>query len=333
MVHPDDSILLAYVRQQRLDQNWQENIHKHVADCEACQKRCKQLRQISTLLEDALSRAPRDRPLLSNIESEWDWVQSPQAAQLTYQRRRQERQREDLALGIALLTRLPLMLLAKMMPVLAPYVRKLTVHERQPRNRAMAVVPVIGAPAAAFLMLLSVMIVLAYTLVVHNPLGPQHTVGTATAGPLHLTPHPTWTPTTVPTQSGKGVVTNTTPIATATATTGSSKLRLFVCMSNVDKAQGRIRICGVGFKPGDKAQLTIDIAGSGFRSQQPVSVDGSGNFQDFWYIYSCKDVPTTIIGQDVEHPSLGPVVLMDIQYNGRCFPNPIPTVAAVHQHH
>jgi hypothetical protein len=322
MVHPDDSILLAYTRQQRLDQDWQDEIHQHIARCETCQKRCKELRQTCALLEGALFREARKWPSLSTdaSKSKWDWVENPQSAQLVYQSRRRKRQREDLMLGIALLTRLPFVLLAKAVPALAPQMHKLLANERRPRNSAMAAIPVIGFPLAMFLVVLSVVIVFAYTVVMHNPSGANRPGGTATAKPqptIQLTAHPT----AVSTPSGKGTAT--------TSTSSGRRPTISVCGSK-NREQNRLYICGSGFKPGDSVELIINPNSSWVRMGYLVQVNDAGSFQTSLSINSCRDVPMSIIAQDVQHPSIVSQVLTNIPYSWRCFPDPIPTIAITH---
>ncbi len=333
MEHPDDSNRLAYIRQQRLDPDWQEDIHQHIARCEVCQKRCKELRQTSALLEGVLFREARNRPSLSTNtrKSEWDWVESPQSAQLAYQSRRQERQREDLALGIALLTRLPFVLLAKAMPALAPHVRKLLASERQPRNSALSVIPAIGLPSAMFLVVLSIVIVFAYTMVTHNPLGANHQISTRTVRPqptIQIPSHPTEMPTVVATPSGKGAV--TTP--TSTSTSGGQRPTISLCGSKI-RGLNRLYICGSGFKAGDSVELLIGFNGSWFKWGRPLQVNGAGDFQTFLIVYTCRNVPISIMVQDVEHPSITSQVLTNISYGGQCGPGPslTPSIGIGHQ--
>lgn len=336
--HPDDSILLAYIRQQRLDQDWQDEIHRHIARCERCQKRCKELRQTSALLEGALFREARNRPSLSTDAntSGWDWIENPQSAQLAYQSRRRERQSEDLMLGITLLSRLPFVLLAKAMPALAPHMRKLLASERRPRNSALSAIPAIGVPSAMFLVVLSVVIVFAYTMVTHNPLGANHQSSTPTVRPqptIQIPSHPTEMPTAVATPSGKGAATTPTPTSTSTSTSGGQRPTISECGSK-SGGQSRLYICGSGFKAGDSVELLIGFNGSWFKWGHPLQVNGTGDFQTFLNIYTCRNVPISIMVQDVEHPSITSQVLTNVSYGGQCAPGPnlTPTIGIGHQH-
>src|SRR5579859_901299 len=108
IAHPDDSILLAFIRQQLLGKHGPD-IDQHIAHCVKCQKRCNELRQPGKILEETLQG--NVLPLLQE-DVAWDWLQSPAAAQLAYQRRQHERLQEDLALGLALLIRLQQLLRA-----------------------------------------------------------------------------------------------------------------------------------------------------------------------------------------------------------------------------
>lgn len=56
MRHPDDDVLLAYIRQQTIC--WSGDIQHHITLCQVCQSRCIQLRETSILIErwsDSLS--------------------------------------------------------------------------------------------------------------------------------------------------------------------------------------------------------------------------------------------------------------------------------------
>src|ERR1700676_91982 len=162
IAHSDDSILLAYIRQQSLG-NSRLAIHQHITHCEECQERCNELRQTSIMLDDTLHRS--SSPLLKE-DVAWDWLQSSTAADLAYQRRRRERLHEDLALGIALLTRLPSVLRAlsaqAVVPALLPYARKLKLEPQRRGNRRMAIIPLSGIFVATLLVLaLAALVVLA----------------------------------------------------------------------------------------------------------------------------------------------------------------------------
>jgi hypothetical protein len=50
MIHPDDSILLAYARQQPCIE-WPGDIQEHVAHCQQCHARCSEYRETGELLE------------------------------------------------------------------------------------------------------------------------------------------------------------------------------------------------------------------------------------------------------------------------------------------
>lgn len=310
--HLDDSILLAYIRQQSLGKN-ESDIHQHIADCEKCQERCNELRPASIMLNDTLQR--NSSPLLKE-DIAWEWLQSPEAAQLEFQRRQHERLHEDLALSIALLTHLLLVLRAlasQAVSALLPYARKLKPVLRRRGHRGMAIIPLSlsGAFAATFLTLALTAIVVLAALHGHNPFQPTHLqrgITTAVApSTMAVSAHSTPTPA-VGQQSG------------ATLTPGVPMPTIFECTPNNDKTAHRFSICGKYFKPNTRIELVIQFGDGSFKTRHPGKVNTSGEFQDSWPISSCNDAPITITAQNMTHSSVDLAELQDIQY-GKCSTN------------
>ena len=84
-------------------------------------------------------------------------------------------------------------------------------------------------------------------------------------------------------------------------------------MTQADQNQMRIRFCGANFTPGDKVELIIQTGTNPPRARHQVTVDAQGDFQDFWYINACKDVPNSVYAQDMAHPDIVSQVLQNIQ--------------------
>jgi hypothetical protein len=243
----------------------------------------------------------------------WEWLQSPEAAQLEFQRRQHERLHEDLALSIALLTHLLLVLRAlasQAVSALLPYARKLKPVLQRRGHRGMAIIPLSlsGVFAATFLMLTLTAIVVLAALHGHNPFQPTHLPGGTTTIGTQLTiavsSHSTPTPAV---GSGSG----------ATLTPGVPLSTIFECN---DKTAHHFSICGKYFKPTTRIELVIQFGDGSFKTRRPVWVDASGDFQDSWSISSCKDAPIAITAQNMAHPPVDLGELQDIQY-GKCSTN------------
>lgn len=321
-VHPDDSMLFAYIRWQSLDKS-EPGIRQHIAHCEECQKRCNELRQPSDMLNETLRR--NSLPLQQQ-DVDWDWLQSPEAAQIAYQRRQYERLHEDMALGIALLTRLPLVLLtisAQAVHALLPYIRKFKPEPLRRGNRVMNFTQLASIPVVAFLVLALTAILVLAELNNHYPFNPFHSFSSITTTVVQSTvivpAHATPTPTVVP-QSG------------VTVTPSGSMPTLTECPLNTDKKThhlGIFAVCGKNFKPSTKVELFVLFGDGSSKTRHPVMVDASGNFEDVWSISFCKDVPTTIIAQNVTLPTVNLGELQNILF-GKCSSNLLQKAGTSH---
>ncbi len=315
-VHPDVSILLAYIRQQSLGMN-RLDIHQHIAHCEECQKRCNELRQPSTILDEALHWSVL--PILQE-DVVWDWLQSPAEAQLAYQRRQHERLQEDLALGRVLLKRLPQVLrdwLAQAMSALLPYMRKEKLAPRRRGKRGMGMIPLSSGLAVVFLILALTAIVVFAAMTGHNLFQPSYLPGgiaTARAQPTAVVPAHSTSTSAVGSQSGE------------TLTPGESIPTIFVCS---DKKPHHSGICGKNFKPNSKVVLIVQFADGSSRTLHSVPVDASGNIQNFWSISSCKDVPITILAPNMTHLYVDLGVPQNF-LNGKCSSNTLQNTGTNH---
>ncbi len=315
--HLDDSILLAYIRQQSLGKN-ELDIHQHIAHCAECQERYNELRQTSIMLEDTLYRS--SSPLLKE-DVAWDWLQSPEEAQLAYQRRQHERLHEDLASGHSSANAFTVSLTSL---VGSSSTRFASIHTeiRARTTKAWA------SPNGYYTFIwcfcgnisgAGVDSNSGVSRTTHNPFQPSHLLGgitTAVTPPTVLvSSHSTSTPAVGP-QSGSG----------ATLTPGVPMPTIFECD---DKTAHRFSICGKNFKPSTRIELVIQFGDGSSKTRHPVWVDASGEFQDSWSISSCKDAPITISAQNMAHPSVNSVELQNIQY-GKCSPNPMQRAGTNH---
>lgn len=327
VTHPDESILLAYVRRQLPDGRWSDtDIDLHLMYCAACSQRYTELQECSTTLIDGLRPSPEE----SQIEGNWDWLENPAAAQLLYQYCQRERLHEDLSLGFAVLTHLPQvflavltrlpqmfmsllaglqrMFVAKVMPSLAHVVQYRNVPSYPAKFKAKNPIQT----ASVLVSLASVLVVAALLALaaVGHPFTPFQPVNVTTTAGSQINPtvlaHLTATPRV--TVLGAGGI--------ATATPRDPKPTISLCLLATDKTHSRIRICGVNFTPGGKVELVIKTANSPPKTLRPVLVDALGKFQDVWSLSGCKSVPVVIYAQEVEHPAIISQSLLNIQYDG-----------------
>src|SRR5207248_5917418 len=96
MEHPDDTMLLAYTRQQSLDEGW-PSIHQHIDTCKDCQQRCIEYAKISAELTETLEHFQRNQYYPSLTESEF--IHNPAAVRLVRKQRGQKRGRRYLTRG------------------------------------------------------------------------------------------------------------------------------------------------------------------------------------------------------------------------------------------
>src|SRR6266516_6249192 len=88
--HPDSSILLAYVRQQSLDEDW-SRVHQHINDCKQCSLHSSEYEQIGAGITQPLQHLQRTQfypPLAANV---LEFIHDPAAAQLARQQRQAKR--------------------------------------------------------------------------------------------------------------------------------------------------------------------------------------------------------------------------------------------------
>ena len=90
MEHPDDSILLAYIRGQALDGGW-SSIHQHIDTCKECYQRSMEYAQISTELSETLEHFQRNQDYPPLAESVFELMHNPAAVRLARRQREEER--------------------------------------------------------------------------------------------------------------------------------------------------------------------------------------------------------------------------------------------------
>ena len=319
MVHLDDSTLLAYIDQPFSD-SARSNVQPHLVLCEKCQQRYGELKRTTDLLTDTMARFNRMHHYPPLTLQMLEHIQDPAAAGRARQQRRQERLRENLALGVALLKRSYSGIKAASAYLLLSLMLLFRRGQKRPKSTAMASIPVASIPAVAFLVLVAVFVVLAYSFSINSALKPFRPSGAVT-NVVQPTPiiqsrqaTPTVTPETVfPAYPG------TTPVATPTH--GSPKPTISLCSIGSDKDKSRIRFCGSNFTAGDQVQLVISLAGNQSKVRHLVLVDARGSFQDSWVINNCKFMPISVFAEDITpgHTSEVSQVLQNFQFQN-CVP-------------
>jgi anti-sigma factor RsiW len=134
MEHPDDSILLAYSREQALDESW-SGIEQHIDTCEKCHGRSIEYRQISAELSETLAHFQRHQDYPSLTEGIFDLIENPGG------RRERERRRRYLTGGLpfrpALVSAVALLLVLLFASIVFasradwPYLGQLMTHQGQ----------------------------------------------------------------------------------------------------------------------------------------------------------------------------------------------------------
>lgn len=260
--HPEDSLLLAYVRRQQLEDRLSIDRHIDVEQCPRCRHTCDELAQTSATL-DVLGQmaAYQHYPELSAATT-FSHVQSA----------------------------------ANKQNPLRAYVHW-AANQQRPRK---SIVRLISLPVAFGLALLCVVLVLASHwpggLLMTGPSqgGTSPSQSNATAvQEQHTTPTPDLALTAAARASS-----SPTPALTPTASPGSQPY-LEVCSTPADIAQSRLVICGFNFEPGHEVSLVVDTSGKRPFMQRPVLVDKQGEFQDGWYVYYCRDLPVAIFAEDM----------------------------------
>lgn len=260
--HPEDSILLAYMRLQQLEDWPRINQHIDVEQCPRCRRKCDELAQVSATLSVLRQMAVSQRyPELS--------------ADRTYAHIQKFANKRD---------------------PLQAYLHWAGNRQR-PRKSP---VRLVSLPVAFGLALLCVVLVLAARLSggswlpgsSQGHISPsQNNAATVQAQHTTPTPQPALTVTASAT---------TTPALTPTATsTTGPQAYLKVCSTAADRAQLHLVICGFNFEPGHKVVLVVAVPGKQPVTRRPVAVDQRGEFRDGWYISNCKNLPVAVYAEDL----------------------------------
>jgi hypothetical protein len=307
--HPTHEALLAFIREQCTERE-KNHINEHLlAGCAPCNRLHTELKQSSNTLNHLkyMSRYLYYPELQSNQVLLHIQRGEPLTSAWTGKRKRKFQVRSR------------------------PQIARRYVHKKSMR--------IVSLPAAfaLFLLFMTAVIVLAYTVVnsgLHIPLPWQQ------PGGFHFDPGPNTSylaPHTTPTPTNTVLLTVTPtplPSPSVTVTTSPTPTVPVVKGPAIDFCPPRgysgpiIVICGYGFKAGDKVSLVLDLYGSNTPGiEGSYRVDRLGKFTAYLYFYQCSNVPKDIYARDDTLKS-APVVsntLTHIPVVGCRGPGPTPT--------
>lgn len=287
--HLEDSILLAYLRRQQLEDALSLQISQHVETerCPRCLHKLDELAQVSATL-DVVGRMPsyQHYPELSVAE--------------TFARAQGAASKRTSAQAY-------------------PY----PITDRQrPRKSALRLVSV---PVALALTLLFTMVIV-FALLSGEPMLSRPSQGGIRPNlynsPITLKNHPPTTSDLAMTATANAND-STSPVLTPTATDVTGPYMAVCLMSTYNIDHWRLVICGHNFEVGSKVVLVA--LGKTPTLLPNVSVNKQGDFTIGWIIDNCANLPTTIFAYEKTNKTkLTEVTLQDIAF-GHC---PAPTATA-----
>jgi hypothetical protein len=262
--HPDDSSLLAYLRQQQLEDQSKISQHIDIERCPRCLYRYSELKQVSETLD-----------VLGQMPSYQHYPELSVARIYAHVERAANRR-----------------------TVLQAYLQWANNRQR-PRKSA---VRLVSLPAAFALAILFTVAMLVFAGLYGVPLIPRSLQGG-----------------TSPSQNGStGVpqqaVTPTPDLALTATANAASQPYIQVCSTPADIAKSRLVICGYNFEAGQKVSLIVTISGRGPITRHPVLVNKQGEFQDWWYVHNCRNLPTAIFAYEVDNVNVSSPVLENISF-------------------
>lgn len=287
--HLEDDVLLAYTRGQ-LAADVVLMVQQHCAHCTRCTEKCAEYMRISMMLQHNLLYAMPVYP--SVVDLLGSALDNPVAASVALRQRRENKRR----------------------------VRKIS------GGKTLRQFPGTGVfPLTVSVSLVMLMVLLVYTLTTH--------IGIFAINPFigngQGTPPISSTVVALPTATQKPKPTKT--VSTATPSTvvaatpiGTSKPVIWICSSNADLAQSRLRICGKNFKVGDGVIVVEDFPGPGRRGEMPTTADAQGNISVVWLIQNCHSIPVAVFAFDVTRALLIPPVPVNVSLGGCRSPNMNP---------
>jgi hypothetical protein len=288
--HLEDDILLAYTRGQ-LGADIVLMVQQHCAKCTVCTQKCAEYTLIGMTLQQSLTYAMPAYP--SIVDMLGDALDNPAAASTALRQRSENKRR----------------------------VRKQSA--RIPGSKTLRPFPKAGVfPLTISVALVLLTVLLAPTL--SNYIGSRASIERSTPNVPTLPVQPTAKTTPVPTMTVNKSTGGTTAVVTPTGTStsaGTSKPVIWICSSNADLAQSRLRICGKNFKAGDKV-IVLEVLPNGSSREDLLTIaDAHGSFSSAWTIPNCHSIPIAIFADDTTYISSTSQVMVNISIGGCRYPN------------
>ena len=259
--HPDDSILLAYLRGQQLEFRSSVIQHIDIDKCPRCLHKLNELKQVSDTLDTlGVMRPYQHYPELSAVD--------------TYARMQN-----------AVMDRIP-----------ARTATNGARYRQRPRKSA---VRLISVPAAFGLAILFTMAMLVFANLSGKSLLPRSLQGGTSASQNNSTSFPRQQSTPPPNlalTATANVDASATPVLTPTTTPVTGPY-IEVCSTSINIARWRLVICGYNFEAGYKVTLVAPGKTPIVLSNPPV--DKQGDFKVGWNIGNCGNLPSAIIAYEV----------------------------------
>lgn len=288
LAHLEDDVLLAYTRGQ-LAADTIFVVQQHCAKCTLCMQKCAEYTRLGMTLQQNLTYAMPVYP--SIVDMLGDALDNPAAASAALRQRKENKR----------------------------HVRKQSA--RTPGSKTQRLFPKVGVfPLTASIALVLLMVLLTYTLTnyIGGHASPEHS---ATPARPALTVQPTamQRPTPVKTVNrslpGTTAGAGSTPTGT-TKSAGVSKPVIWICSSNADLAQSRLRICGKNFKAGDRVIILEVFSNNSHRVGTETTANMHGSINGAWTIANCRDVPLAVFAFDSTHATFTQQVSVNISIGG-----------------
>jgi len=292
--HPDDTALLAFVREELSREKAQE-VYRHFSECARCQEYCRVGRLLYRM-------QPAYEVEASIAKQVFTYINNPASAWLARQRKRLRQIPGDIELGLALV-RYWIVRLARAFPLV--FKGKATRTTRRPSNRSAKNVSLVWVFALLLIAIVAALL-LAPPLLGTLALLPKPTPPSTPT----FAPQPTDTPTPIP-----------TPVPTRAPIPSVSAATIHLCGTIANRFQERVGVCGSHFHPGDKLELLVYVAGSQPRPYHVLTANTQGQFQTFLVITQCRETISAMYVQDLTNRAVRSATLTNIQV-GRCVVSP-----------
>lgn len=287
--HLEDGVLLAYTRGQ-VGADIVLKVQQHCAKCTVCTQKCAEYTRIGMTLQQNLTYAMPVYP--SIVDMLGDALDNPATASAAVRQHRENQKR----------------------------VRKQ--RASTPGSKTLRLFP----KASVFPLTISVALVLLTVLLLpslSHYVGSRANIEHSTPNVSSLLAQPTAAQSVRPTKtvmSTPGTTVVVTPTQASTSV-GTSKPAIWICSSNGDLAQSRLRICGKNFKAEDKVIIFEVLPDGSSRVDLLAVADAHGYFSGAWTIPNCHSIPVAIFADDTTHASSMSQVMVNISIDGCRYPN------------